>query len=577
MSSFAQAGDLLRVGWMITLVPCRTTLGRGALAALLGWTVASTATAQTGLLPLPAASGEDVVALVAAAQRLSAERRWGDAAAAWRRVVAANPTQGRSHYLLAGAELAAGDTVAALGSLARFIELGGGAPAESSAFGPDTPGGAAYQVARIHALQGRREAALEWLARALALRYRARTALWGDTAFAALRGDARFARLAGRSPGPEPGRVEGWRADIAFLQEELERLHPAPYAKVSREAFTAAARRLMDSVPVLSDAGVALGIQRLLSRVGDGHTGVPTEGVPAWRGTLPLQFESFADSIFVVAADSAHAALVGRRVVAVDGHPVEQVVRALDAIASRDNSLGVLRNRGRHLRYPRILHELGVAERADGVRLTVQDDAGARRTIDVSAGPVPAAYDRITGHPAWVALYAQGPAAPLYLRDRRTPYWFTYVPGQRLLYVGFNSVVEMPADPFAGFVRRLLRTVDSAAVDRVVVDLRWNNGGNSLMLPPLVQGLARSRVNRPGRLFVVTSRYTYSAAMNLAAFLERNTDAVFVGEPTPSSPNWTGESNIFFLPRSGTPVSISNVYWQSSWPFDARTWIAPGL
>jgi hypothetical protein len=65
--------------------------------------------------------------------------------------------------------------------------------------------------------------------------------------------------------------------------------------------------------------------------------------------------------------------------------------------------------------------------------------------------------------------------------------------------------------------------------------------------------------------------------MNAATFMERFTNATFVGEPTPSDPNFVGESNMITLPYSGTRVSISDLYWQSSWPTDRRTWIAPFL
>jgi hypothetical protein len=115
-------------------------------------------------------------------------------------------------------------------------------------------------------------------------------------------------------------------------------------------------------------------------------------------------------------------------------------------------------------------------------------------------------------------------------------------------------------------------------VDRLVVDLRWNNGGNTYLSMPLLHALIRSRkLNRPGSLFVIIGRGTFSAAQNTATFIERHTQAVFVGEPTGSSPNFVGEDNPTLLPYSKLPVSISDLYWQTSWPTDHRPWIAPLL
>ena len=94
----------------------------------------------------------------------------------------------------------------------------------------------------------------------------------------------------------------------------------------------------------------------------------------------------------------------------------------------------------------------------------------------------------------------------------------------------------------------------------------------------LVHGLIRcDKVNRPGHLFVLAGRRTFSAAMNGAVDVERNTNALFVGEPTGSSPNFVGEEEPFTLPYSKLRVNISTLAWQSSYPQDRRTWIAPTL
>jgi hypothetical protein len=65
--------------------------------------------------------------------------------------------------------------------------------------------------------------------------------------------------------------------------------------------------------------------------------------------------------------------------------------------------------------------------------------------------------------------------------------------------------------------------------------------------------------------------------MNTVTFLERHTNATIVGEPTLSDPNFVGESNLVTLPHTRAVVSISDLYWQSSWPMDRRVWVAPTL
>ena len=55
------------------------------------------------------------------------------------------------------------------------------------------------------------------------------------------------------------------------------------------------------------------------------------------------------------------------------------------------------------------------------------------------------------------------------------------------------------------------------------------------------------------------------------------TNEMFVGEPTGSRPNFVGESIPYSLPYSKATGTVSDLYWQRSWPMDDRMWIAPDL
>src|SRR5262249_16818710 len=132
---------------------------------------------------------------------------------------------------------------------------------------------------------------------------------------------------------------------------------------------------------------------------------------------------------------------------------------------------------------------------------------------------------------------------PLYLKNRAAPYWFEYLPGHQTVYCQFNSVRNDPKEPFKEFCDRLFKFVNDEKVDRLVLDLRWNGGGNTFLVRQLVHGLVRcDKVNQRGKLFVVIGRNTFSAAQNTTTDIEMHTNATFVGEPTGSSPNFIGET-----------------------------------
>ncbi len=549
--------------------------GRLAGMALLGCaalagTLVSGQTGATSTSPLQA-----MESLLDDASSLSRAGQWARAEAAWKRVLDANPYMGTAWYQMAIASLNARDTTTALRAYARYLEVGGSNPSERTIFGADSPAEVAYTIASLHAAAARPDSAIRWLDRALTLGLRNRRRIRTDTNFLTLRSNSRFQSMT----GPEPGasRAVDWRADVRFLREEVKRVH-AGHKLLASSLFDDATEKLLIDIPALTENQFVVRLQRAVAQLGDGHTTFVPEGLPKWTRTLPLQYESFGDSLYIVAADTAYAGIVGARILQVGGQPVAQAIRTLDAISSRDNPMTPLRNRARNLRFPQILNGLGLSVSDTAASFTVRTARGIEREVTIRAQPTPRDYNRFAGAPSWIWIDAGAVAPqPLSRRDLRAPYWFTYLSDSRTVYFAFNSVVNSPTETLASFAARLLRFIDSTKAERLIVDLRANNGGDSRLLLPLTDGIAASRVNRPGHLYVLAGRYTYSAGMNAATMLDRHSAAIFVGEPTPSSPNFVGESNVFSLPSSGIPVSVSDVYWQTSWPFDDRVWIAPRL
>jgi hypothetical protein len=309
---------------------------------------------------------------------------------------------------------------------------------------------------------------------------------------------------------------------------------------------------------------------------GDGHTFLRPA---APHQAIPLQLFHFQEGVFVTAAAPAHADLAGAQILKVGGHNTVDVLAALDPIIHRDNLMGVKALGAVLLRYPLALHGLGLIADADKVTLTVRDAAGHER--DVTLNAVPAREDHLGGQVQkdWVTARRTAKAPePLYPKNRTAPYWFEYRPDLKLVYCQYNAVRNDPKEPLAAFCERLFKFINEKDVQKLVLDLRWNGGGNSFLNRPLVHGLIRcDKVNQPGKLFVVIGRNPFSAAMNCTTDIEMHTNAIFVGEPTGSSPNFIGETNRLTLPYSKMSGSISNLYWGRSWPMDYRTWIAPQL
>jgi Tetratricopeptide repeat len=525
--------------------------------------------------------------MVAEAEAESEAARWAAAAALWEQVVARNPVHGSHWDRLAEACFERGDYRRAQAAYERVLNLGawGGRLTETVFSGE-----VGYRIACCQARLGDRESAVAALRRALDLGFRDLGRPRNDELWESLRGDAAVREMLGI---PDPGglpRDEGWRADISFLAREIKRRGVAPFRDVTEPDFDSRVSLLAGGVPGLSDAQIIAGMLRLLRPLADGHAFIaPAEGNKELNRILPVKFYLFGEGLFVTAAAPAYRQLLGAEVTGVGEHPAGEVLAALEPLISRDNDQQVTWLGPEVLPWAPMLHALGLTGDPDSVTLTVRFPDETTGTVAVAAGPapVPRQYPTIAPSadptrpcpPGWIS-YAETLPGPLpgYLRQCDVTYWFEYLPDRGLVYFQFNGVGDRPEEPLAAFCDRLFGFIDSHPVAGLVIDLRWNGGGNTLLVQPLLHHLIGcAKVRRPGGLFVIVGRGTFSAAQNAATAIERETSAIFVGEPSGSRPNFTGETMQFELPYSKTIANVSDVYWQTSWPIDQRPWIPPEI
>ncbi|MCH8908295.1 MAG: hypothetical protein IH840_14500, partial [Candidatus Heimdallarchaeota archaeon] len=126
------------------------------------------------------------------------------------------------------------------------------------------------------------------------------------------------------------------------------------------------------------------------------------------------------------------------------------------------------------------------------------------------------------------------------------------------------------------FVREIVRFLEENFVDKVIVDLRHNPGGNNNSYKPFLDFLSQNeKFSTSGHLFTIIGRNTFSAATNFATDLEQLTNAIFIGEGTGGSPNLYGDPTSIILPNSRLSVQISTRYWEKSSPDDTCTSIEP--
>lgn len=523
------------------------------------------------IAPVAAAPGLDPVAyykLRVEAQRLVAQNDFAHAAEAYERLT--NSYSGDSATWM--------NWAGCLGRLEKW-EPAAAAYRHVYALGGWTRSEIAHEIAGCWSRAGKPDSALVWLERSLALGYEDRPELGEQEDFVALRGNDRFQRAAGAPAKETLTRDAGWRSDLDYFVAEVQRLHFVYRAAPLPPGFQAGVRDLRDRIPSLSDAAVMVGIQGLLAQLGDGHSTLyPVPGGRVALRQVPLQFCGFADGVLVVNAPDELKDWIGVRIERVGRLPVNEVLQRIEPYVSRDNANGPRMMGPYFMRFSTLLQALGVIDDEKTIPLVGTAPSGRKIEGAIPAAPlVPGANPH--SHPAKLGppRFAGAPAAPRYLQRVQEHYWYEASPADSVMYVQFNQVIDMPDLPLRQFALNLRKELETAPVRTVIVDVRHNNGGNGELLVPLLRTLIRFETSGPGRrLFVITGPATFSAAQSFVAQLDRLTNAVFVGEPSGSRPNFVGEDASLLLPWSGLRGSVSTRTHRVS-SADERVWIAPEM
>jgi hypothetical protein len=350
-------------------------------------------------------------------------------------------------------------------------------------------------------------------------------------------------------PAPASARDRDWQQDIAYLARELPAVRAAGLGTVSQAAWHAAAARLQAAVPHLTDGQIIAGLAQLVAMLHDDETLVEFPPGPF----LPLDAQWVGGGLYLLAIPAADRGLLGARLLAVDGHPVAQVLaRAGTTVDAEDPQLlsntetGTLDDLG-------LLHALGLTASPAAAVLTVQTRAGTQQAVRLTATG--------SGFPGWAFWLAdQGPGLahvplPLYRQDATQPYWLRVLPAQHAVYLKYNQC--LPDSGFQKLAAQALALLRAHPDYRLIVDLRDNGGGDSGPFQSLISGLqADSRLSAPGRVIGLVNQFTDSSATVDAQSLKQ-AGAVLIGQPPADPIDEWGNEQTFRLPHSGLLIQYT--------------------
>jgi len=355
-------------------------------------------------------------------------------------------------------------------------------------------------------------------------------------------------------------RDDAWREDLSFLAREFP-TRQLDFAKLyPKEKFDKDFNSIKNAIPTASDAELVLSLMRLVASAHVGHTYLrsPTTGPLAFH-RLPLGVQWFADGLAVTAAAEPYRDALGLRVEKIGTLTPEQLEAAVAPYIAYENDEWLHQQSQSFMLIEEILRAVKAIDSDGRVAITLARADGTQKTVRVMA----AAPQDLT--PLVYAVTAFGiPIGPAHVEPQRH-YRYEILPSTKTLYVRYNKCADDPQQPFAAFAKDLFASIDAnpAAIDRVVIDLRANGGGDSRVITPLIDGLrARKSLSARGRLYALIGPGTFSSGLLAAVVLRNDLKAVMIGERSGENLNSYGEVRPLTLPNSRLLLQYSTKYFK---------------
>lgn len=343
-------------------------------------------------------------------------------------------------------------------------------------------------------------------------------------------------------------------------------------------AFSAAnrtrAKRFIEQAAASADSMTReeflLCLLRIAAFADNGHDTLRTEG--AWwpQARLPVRMIWFPSGWAIARADAAHAELLGARVLRIESLSSDAMFRRL-----RDLAGGIDSNRRWNLEpfieRAGLLHAAAVARHPDRLTLSLQlrDGRHVERTLFFAPAtdmPPGQWFERIWTPAPWPDEAEKGWKAvdpqptPLYLQDGERLYRVVRLPALNAVYLQMRMHFDAGEQTVTEFRRAADETIDAERPQNLIVDLRFDTGGDI----DLTRDWQRTFVGRiPGRVYVLTAPYTFSAGIvSAAAFKHDAGERVrIVGEGVGDRLRWWSEGSDVCLPSSHYCFHLTTGLW----------------
>lgn len=341
--------------------------------------------------------------------------------------------------------------------------------------------------------------------------------------------------------------------DLDLLSETLEKEHLNLYAKISKEAFDAEKARIAAEIPNMTDADFFYALKQLIAMTGDAHTTINySDSIYKHLMALPLAIEKYGDDWYIMMLDEQNAQYLGAKLKAINGVSIQEIFEKSKSVMSFENESWALSQFSNTIAFKEALNYLGIVSGDDKIMLKIE----TKEKLDTSIEMIPltetalmiAEIDILEGETV-AKTWPEGYYRALSLDDDN-------------LLIQYNICAESPDLTMASFTDSIKKELADKNFKTVVIDLRYNTGGNSEVLRPMLNMLKEMKEEKSLEVFTLIGKSTFSSAIINAVQTKDELGSTLVGSATGGNVNGYGEVKTFELKNHPFIVTYSTKYFE---------------
>ncbi len=352
-----------------------------------------------------------------------------------------------------------------------------------------------------------------------------------------------------------------WREDLQFAVDTFL-ARDRSFTPEAREQFRAAIGKLQQTVESKTDEQIIVELAKAVALAKNAHTRLYLVRNRSELRRYPIRVWWFPEGLYVVRATPEYSALLGARILRIGGRSVQQVKTAVARLYAGNDAWHTYLS-AYTMTSPDVLMGLGLVPENGKTEIAFTDRNGrnGRRELAPMSlrrfdQPTESWWDlcpaRTRNDGEWIsALTLPVERQPLYLLDTDRSYWSHYLPEDRILYLQFSRSGNSPSgESLAEFGRRTVAEIQTMAVNKIVVDVRFNTGGDLSIGRPFINQLGAFAKDHKIKVYVITGRATFSAGIYHAMQLRQFAGAVLVGEQFGDGLDFWSEGGNLLTPNS---------------------------